>query len=70
MSTFDKIPIALQIAEAEQHARELSGPASKNGKGASESQLRYRAALAIISTLSWLRDNEQAIKAAIAERKS
>lgn len=66
----DRTPLAMQIAESERHARELSASANKSGKGASEAQLRYRAALAIISTLSWLRDNEQAIKAAIAERKA
>jgi len=66
----ERINLPMQITEAEAHARELQTAASRSGKGQSAAMLRYRSALAIISTLHWIKDHEPAIKASIEERKA
>jgi hypothetical protein len=65
----DKIPLAQQITEAEMQARDLAVFVSRGGKQQSLAAHRHRAALAIISTLHWLKDHEAEIKAAIEERR-
>lgn len=56
------LPIARQIAEAEQWVREMQNEAAKVGKGQELALYRRDVAQAIVTTLCWCRDNADELR--------